>query len=464
MQPRSKLNRALAITLVAGLGLLVLLGLVFSIARGSQQITSNATALHSADETLRTATVVRAQVGIATHLITIDDHFGTSSEEAIALSVSEARTSLADMSAGIRHLEDEDLVEGTGVENHARRFRESSESLIFAITGRDFETVHELYEEYDSRFQELRMELELVRDHLAASVNESDDFLGRIGDIARFLVAFLIPAAVIYIYRELLLRQQKHSELEGRLESERRLSKAREEFIANASHELRTPLTGIAGLAQILAEDPVIQGSDSSSELIELIISESRDLARMVEDLLTTARLDAGALHLDFEDFFIDTAVREVVDPMIRAGTDIKVACNPGLVLADGLRTRQILRNLLSNASKYGGGYIEVDGRVEGRTYALEVRDDGPGIPDEMVDRVFQRFVHRDNPGLTDSVGLGLAIVRALAQAMGGNVVYTRRDGMTVFTVRLPLAEDPVTGQPYVSKTTIAEPAVALES
>jgi hypothetical protein len=134
MQPRSKLNRALAITLVAGLGLLVLLGLVFSIARGSQQITSNATALHSADETLRTATVVRAQVGIATHLITIDDHFGTSSEEAIALSVSEARTSQASRGrgpgGGNRSRESRSTFQGVvgivDIRHYRPRFRNSS--------------------------------------------------------------------------------------------------------------------------------------------------------------------------------------------------------------------------------------------------------------------------------------------------------------------------------------------------
>lgn len=460
---RSKFDRALAVTLVAGVGLLLILGLVFSIAHGSQQITTNATGLHSADETLRTATVVRAQVGIAVHLITIDSYFGTSSAEAIGLSIDEANESLDDMAMGVDNLEEEGLTSGNEVVSTALIFESSSREMIASIQAGDFNAVRAASETYDPQFIALRQELEGLRDELAAAVNASDAFLGRIGDVTRFLVAFLIPAAVIFIYRELLLKQQRQSELESRLESERRLSQAREEFIANASHELRTPLTGIAGLAQILAEDPSIAGSESASELLGLIISESGDLARMVEDLLTTARLDAGALHLDFDDFFIDAAVREVVEPMIRAGSSIGVECEIGYVRADGLRTRQILRNLLSNALKYGGSHIEVAGRVEGRTYVCEVIDDGPGIPDEMADKVFERFVHRGQSGVTDSVGLGLAIVQALAQAMGGSVTYTRRVGNTVFTVRLPLAEDPVTGLTYTPEVPEAVAAAVAE-
>ncbi|MDH3540079.1 MAG: hypothetical protein OEP52_08800, partial [Acidimicrobiia bacterium] len=95
----------------------------------------------------------------------------------------------------------------------------------------------------DSEFQELTGVLVSVRDELSEQVSSSDALLGRIGNFARFLVAFLIPAAVILVYRELMKRQQRQSELESRLNAERQLNAAREEFVANASHELRTPLT-----------------------------------------------------------------------------------------------------------------------------------------------------------------------------------------------------------------------------
>jgi two-component system OmpR family sensor kinase len=96
----------------------------------------------------------------------------------------------------------------------------------------------------------------------------------------------------------------------------------------------------------------------------------------------------------------------------------------------------------LSNARKYGGTSIQVNGRIEGRTYVCEVCDNGDGIPEHIADRIFERFVHRGTAGVTDSVGLGLAIVSALAQGMGGSVRYDRQGGWTVFTVRLPIAEE----------------------
>jgi signal transduction histidine kinase len=441
-RPRSRFDRALAITLVSGLGLLLILGLVFSIAHGSQQITTRATDLHNADESLRAATVVRAQIGLAVHLITIDDVFGTNSDDAIALSVSEAETALDDLNHGINRLEEDGSTKAEPAFVAARYFAATSEDLFAAISAKDAVAARQLSERQNDEFRLLLLHLEGVRDGLADSVSASDAFLGRIGTITRFLVAFLVPAAVIFIYRELLLKQHRQVELEGRLESERRLNRAREEFIANASHELRTPLTGITGLAQILAEDPVVARSENAAELLHLIISESNDLARMVEDLLTTARLDAGALHFDFDDIAIRDVVREVVEPLVRSGAEIEWDCEPAHIRADGLRTRQVLRNLLSNAQKYGGSHIQVLGRVDGRTYRCDVIDDGDGVPEAMSQRIFERFVHRGRTGVNDSVGLGLAIVHALAQGMGGSVTYARSNALTVFTVRLPLAED----------------------
>lgn len=424
------------------MGLLMILGLVFSIAQGSQQITTRASQLHNADETLRAATVVRAQVGLAVHLVTIDNAFGTNSQRAIDVSVNEAMTALGDLTTGVEELESHGMHETMSAMTTASTFRATTVGLLDAIDEKDSTLANDLWDDHDAEFRSLVSSLEDIRDALREEVTRSDLFLGRIGTITRFLVAFLVPAAVIFIYRELMLRQHRQVELEGRLESERRLSRAREEFIANASHELRTPLTGISGLAQILAEDPSIADSESASELLHLIISESNDLSRMVEDLLTTARLDAGALHFDFDDLSIGEVVSDVVEPLVRAGSAIAWDCEPAFVRGDGLRARQVLRNLLSNARKYGGPNIGIKGRIDGRTYACEVVDDGDGVPDHIVDRVFERFVHRGHPGVKDSVGLGLAIVHALAQGMGGSVRYERRGGSTVFTVRLPLAED----------------------
>jgi len=444
-----RFDRALFITLVSGVGLLLLIGLVFSIANGSRQITTNATGLYHAQETLRAATVTRAQVGLAVHLAAVDQAFGTHSGEAIDLSVSEADSALSDMRTGLVELETEGLLDGDGARLVIEAFAGTATEIIDLIETGESDAAQLLATTLDTEFRTLVSQLESVRDQLAAAVATSDAFLGRIGNIARFLVAFLVPAAVIFIYRELLVRQQRQRDLEGRLDSERQLNRAREEFIANASHELRTPLTGITGLAMVLAEDPVLSESEGASELLDLIISESGDLARMIEDLLTTARLDAGALLFNFEDVEVCEEVSEVVEPMTRSGAEISIHCDPGLVRADQLRLRQVFRNLLSNALKYGGPNIEVRGLVEGRTYVCSVSDDGPGISSEVADRLFQRFVHQGSAtAMTGSVGLGLSIVHALLQGMSGSIIHARTEGKTIFTVRLPLALDLETHHP----------------
>ena len=273
-------------------------------------------------------------------------------------------------------------------------------------------------------------------------VDGSDRLLGMLGTVAGFLVAVLIPAAVILLYRALVRRQARQAMLESRLEAEQTLSSAREEFIANASHELRTPLTSISGLAMVLEEDPSIATDPTLSEMVGLIVGEAADLRRMVEDMLTTARLDVGALSFEFEDIDAPRILSEVVESMRTISANVIVSCEEGVVRGDPTRLRQILRNLLSNAHKYGGPNVSVQGRVEDRTYVWEVIDDGDGVPEGIENELFERFVHRGKDTSTrGSVGLGLSIVRSLADAMGGHVSYRRQSGSTVFSIRMPLSE-----------------------
>jgi signal transduction histidine kinase len=297
-------------------------------------------------------------------------------------------------------------------------------------------------ETLDYDFRLLTDAVVVERDYQASQVAAADDTMGRVGDMARFLVAFVVPLSAIVVYRELTRRQHRQKELEVRLETEQELGKARDEFVANASHELRTPLTSIFGMAHLLEEDEAVRTSPAALEMLGLVISEAHDLNRMVDDLLTTARLDAGALHYQFEALpVVPEVIDEVVEPLRRAGITVEVDCLPALVRSDRLRLRQVVRNLLSNAGKYGGPHIRLLGaEVEG-WYEIRVEDDGEGIPPELEARLFQRFLHQgDMPMVLGSVGLGLSIVRALAEGMGGAVWYERRRGWTCFVVRVPLA------------------------
>jgi signal transduction histidine kinase len=439
---RPRWDRSLGLTIFTGIAMLVVLGLVFSVAYGSQQITSNAAALHDADEGLRAATIVRAQLALGVHMSSVDREFGTNSGTAQDTSTYEATLAMEDLSTALSALLASGTVSGPALPEAAARLAATTNDIVESLVAGDSERAQLLSEtRLDDDFQELTGVLVQVRDDLSDRVASSDALLGRIGNFARFLVAFLIPAAVIIVYRELMKRQQRQAELESRLNAERQLNAAREEFVANASHELRTPLTSIIGLSMLLAENDVVKAEPAATELLSIIISESDDLARMVEDLLTTARLDAGALHFVFDDVDVGQEMPETVDPLTRSGSAIGVSVEPGMVRTDRLRFRQLLRNLLSNARKYGGDNIRVEGRVEGRTYVCAVIDDGPGVPSEIEDRLFERFIHQGHQTATkDSVGLGLSIVHALAQGMGGSISYQRINGETHFTIRLPLA------------------------
>ena len=459
---RSPWDRILVVSFLSALALLVLLGVVFSVAYGSRRVTTNATSLHKADEILRTSTVVRAQLGLAVYLASVDREVGTNSTSAIAFSIDEAEDAMVGMRygffgdplTGTTGLSEDipDAVAVLGTELDA--FMMVSQEIIAHLETNDSRTAQELANsEFDNGFRGMSAVLVGLRNELRAEIRSSDEFLGTMSTVTRFLVAFLIPGAVILIYRELMRRQQRQAELETRLQAERDIGHAREEFIANASHELRTPLTGIHGLAMLLEEEPEIKESEMASELIGLIVSESADLGRMVEDLLTTARLDAGALHYTFEDIQVLDEVAEVVEPMRRAGMSIEVECEPGMVRADRLRFRQVLRNLLSNARKYGGPNVRIHGVLENAAFVCAVVDDGVGIPDELESRLFERFIHQgQQTAVKESVGLGLSIVRSLIEGMGGNVYYEREDDETAFVIVLPLA----TGAPAETQVAVS--------
>ena len=411
--------------------------MVFSVAYGSRRITTSAGSLHDADEALRSATVVRAQLALSSHMVAVDQLVGADSTTSLEVSLGEARKALSDLNEGFEHLTQGDLIDDATQTAH-QTFTTAAGDLIGLIEGWEDVVTHQSIPVAES-FNQLRDELVEIRQQLLNQVKTSDKILGQIGNIARFLVAFLIPAAVILIYRELVRRQQRQSDLETRLDAERQINSAREQFIANASHELRTPLTSIMGLSMMLSENPTISQDATALELVSIIVGESEDLARMVEDLLTVARLDAGALHYSFEDIEVHTELQEIAEGGQRAGIQVTANSEIAIIRADRLRFRQILRNLLSNAKKYGGPQVTLTGQKDGRTYTITITDNGDGIPQHLHDRLFQRFIHQgNNVANKDSVGLGLSIVHSLAQDMGGSITY-HYDGQSHFTLRLPI-------------------------
>ncbi|MFF2508905.1 ATP-binding protein [Streptomyces sp. NPDC058067] len=235
--------------------------------------------------------------------------------------------------------------------------------------------------------------------------------------------------------------------LEARQQSETRVR----QFVADASHELRTPLASIRGYAELTRRGREETGPDTRHALGR-IESEAHRMTGLVEDLLLLARLDAGR-PLSYESTDVSPLVVDAIGDARAAGQGhtwrLELPDDPALVLADGPRLHQVLVNLLANARTHTPPGTTVTARVHrrGPWVCLEVRDDGPGIPPELLPHVFERFARGDTSRSRahGSTGLGLAIVQAVAAAHGGAVTVDSVPGRTVFTVCLPALPGPVT-------------------
>ena len=216
-------------------------------------------------------------------------------------------------------------------------------------------------------------------------------------------------------------------------------------FAADASHELRTPVATVRGHAELALRHPG-PVPEPVHHSLERIDAEARRMGAIVEDLLLLARLDAGRPLADDEVDLTRIALDGVADARA-AGPDhrwrLELPEEPVLVRGDAGRLRQVADNLLANARTHTPPGTEVTLRLERAPgeVRLTVADSGPGIPPELADRVFERFVRGDRARSrsTGSTGLGLAIVRAVAEAHGGAVGLAGGPGRTVFTVRLPV-------------------------
>ncbi|HJZ76848.1 MAG TPA: ATP-binding protein [Vicinamibacterales bacterium] len=229
----------------------------------------------------------------------------------------------------------------------------------------------------------------------------------------------------------------------------RRADQIRRDFVANVSHELRTPLTAIRGYVEALSDGDATP--EDNRRFLEVIARHTRRMERLVGDLLRLARLDAGQETLELTACDTLTLASGVVADLSAAaeerGQHVELAVAPGgeKVRADPAKLHDALRNLVSNAIAYAPehstiriGATPVDGRV-----ALTVSDEGPGIPDEDLARVFERFYRVDKSRTRDpgGTGLGLAIVKHLVELHGGQVgVENRREGGARFTITLPAA------------------------
>jgi len=226
------------------------------------------------------------------------------------------------------------------------------------------------------------------------------------------------------------------TELKEQLEA---LVRSKDDFVAAVSHELRTPLTAVVGLAHELRDQT--EGSDDElSEFMDIIAEQSSELANLVEDLLVAARSDTGNLHVVPRPLSLVAELELALAGVPSAARDVTIDVDPLIeVLADPIRLRQIVRNLVTNAQRYGGRDIAISAVAAGAATRIAVSDDGDGVPPGLEEAIFNRYqraaASATQPG---SVGLGLAVSRQLAELMGGTLEYSRTGGRSIFSLSLP--------------------------
>jgi PAS domain S-box-containing protein len=263
------------------------------------------------------------------------------------------------------------------------------------------------------------------------------------------------------VTRDLSERKRAEEERERLVESERAArheaeaaNRAKGEFLATVSHELRTPLNAIAGYVQLL--EMGIHGAlaPRQEEALGRIRRNHEHLLVLINDLLQFTRIQAGHLEVRREAVPVARVLAEIEAMVVPPGTGHGPTfrcepCEPGLeVVGDRERIEQVLLNLVSNAIKFtgAGGRTQVTAVRSGQSVHFRVRDTGPGIAPDKLEAIFEPFIQVRDLATGDSsrqgVGLGLAISRDLARAMGGELTVESTQGTgSVFTLTLPAGE-----------------------
>jgi signal transduction histidine kinase len=226
----------------------------------------------------------------------------------------------------------------------------------------------------------------------------------------------------------------------------RDLNQSKDQFLASVGHELRTPLTSVLGFAELLRADRGDLTDEERTTMISSVAEEASDLASIVDDLLVAARSELDLVVVTEVPVSARAQVAQVLEVRGReARSNVQVIGeqgNPYRALGDPSRVRQILRNMVTNASRYGGEQVEVRlGWIDGYV-TVGVADNGTGVAPEDQEQIFTPYYRaHSSESQPAALGIGLSVARQLARLMHGDLIYRRQDGWTVFELRLPIVD-----------------------
>lgn len=262
------------------------------------------------------------------------------------------------------------------------------------------------------------------------------------------------PVRMIGVMVDITVQQQVEQERahliaqeqKARLDAEN-ANRAKDEFLAMLGHELRNPLSAISAAIEVL--NRISSQGDQAVRVRMIITRQTRHLARLMDDLLDVARVIAGKIHLSLQPVNLGASVQRLVNTMKMAGLvgqhPVEVDVQDVWINADAMRLEQIVNNLVTNAVKYSppDGRIKVSVRAQGQFARMQISDQGMGIPENLLPRIFDLFVQgeRTLDRRQGGLGIGLTLVKSLVELHEGEISVSSSGQGSIFTVDMPLSE-----------------------
>jgi signal transduction histidine kinase len=265
-----------------------------------------------------------------------------------------------------------------------------------------------------------------------------------------WIVVLVVATGVVIATLLVWMGRMAESRSKGLAESLRlaqELNESKDRFLATVSHELRTPLTVVLGVASEIGPRWDQFDDEERQDLMMMLAEQAVEAANIVEDLLVAARSDPSQLRLAMEQTHLRSHVEYAIGSLPDEGRRKVVHRAEDIpVYADTTRLRQILRNLLENAVRYGGDEITVDAGRDGAQVTVVVSDNGVKLSENDLERIFEPYEQTDDVAVQalSGVGIGLYVSRLLARLMGGELDCVRVDGWTKFRLRLSTGTDAV--------------------
>jgi signal transduction histidine kinase len=412
-------------------------GLAFSNSIGAAEVTKNARDLHWTNATIGTSALARAGLVQAVTFLDLREH-GLAGADDLDFAMDQVDAAQQELdtlvATGQGHLSLDEL----------ESFASASEHTRAALERADLTTARSsVIGQVETAYIELLGSLRVEQAEIQSAIDQNTAMAGRLNNYVLFFLLFAVPAAAVIVYFLIVRRQVRELRLKAELdlEAEREISRAKDQFIAGISHELRTPLTSIYGFAEILTDS----ADADTAEPAQIIANEAADLTRMVDDLLAASRLESTGIEVEPSYSNLGDIIESAVTPFERAGAIVEREPCDIYLSTDAARLRHVVVNLLSNAIRHGGGRVGVEVTEAEDRVEIEVWDDGPGVPEGMIEKLFDPFIHGGTaPLLTGSVGLGLAVASRIAALLGGAVRYQRFGSKSYFVISLPMEETEV--------------------